>query len=312
MVERAVCRALEVLALKQAELRLDAVCIVRGGGSSTDLGCWNSYEICAAIAGMPVPVITGIGHERDRVAADEVAHATAPTPTAAAELLCALARSADSDLREIADQMAALASQILAGAAHAIAAAQQEAISLTTNRASKESKLVGSMRGQCAADARRSLAPHADSVCRLHEALMQDVGRALRGELRTIVQMRSAVATSAVQETRQAGSELEEMTGEFTAIVRRNLFRQVADHNDKTTVLATLADRVIGRSRKVLGHLLELTLAYDPVHVLRRGFSITRNGNGKAVKSAADVAPGETIITRLASGQIASTITRTS
>src|SRR5262249_30571898 len=94
MVERAVCRALEVLALKQAELRLDAVCIVRGGGSATDLGCWNSYAICAAIARMPVPVITGIGHERDRVAADEVAHATAPTPTAAAELLCSLARNA--------------------------------------------------------------------------------------------------------------------------------------------------------------------------------------------------------------------------
>jgi exodeoxyribonuclease VII large subunit len=69
---------------------------------------------------------------------------------------------------------------------------------------------------------------------------------------------------------------------------------------------------VIGQSRNLLGHLSALIQAYDPVHVLRRGFSITLNVEGKAVKSAADLAPGGTIITRLALGQIASTITQTS
>ena len=197
MVERSVCRALEVLALKQTELRLDAICIVRGGGSATDLGCWNSYAICAAIARMPVPVITGIGHERDRVAADEVAHATAPTPTAAAELLCSLARSADSELRETADRMAAVVSRQLAGAAHAVESVQQAIVHSTTAHVSKERHLIRSFREQYTANARRALAPHTDTVRRLHEALLRDAGRALRGELGAILDLRTAVATVA-------------------------------------------------------------------------------------------------------------------
>lgn len=311
MVERAVCRALEVLALKQAELRLDAICIVRGGGSATDLGCWNSYAICAAIARMPVPVITGIGHERDRVAADEVAHATAPTPTAAAELLCSLARSADSELRETADQMVAVVGLRLAGAIHAVATTQHEIVLSTTNRVSKERQLVRSLRDQCATDTRRSLAPHAEAVRRLHETLLHDVARSLRGELRAILEIRTAAATAARQETRQAEQSLAQTTADFTALVRRNLDALAEDHEDTTAWVAVQADRVIGQNRKLLSHLSDLVQAYDPLHVLRRGFSITLNVEGKAVKSAADLAPGETIITRLASGQIASTITRT-
>ena len=76
--------------------------------------------------------------------------------------------------------------------------------------------------------------------------------------------------------------------------------------------VAALADRVIGQNSTLLKHQCDLVQAYDPVHVLRRGFSITLNVQGKAVKSAADLAPGETIITRLAAGQLASTITQTS
>jgi exodeoxyribonuclease VII large subunit len=312
MVERAVCRALEVLALKQTELRLDAVCIVRGGGSATDLGWWNSYAICAAIARMPVPVITGIGHERDRVAADEVAHATAPTPTTAAELLCSLARSADGALRETTDQMAAVVGQRLAGAAHAVASAQQEVVLSTTALVSKERQLVRSLPDQCAADARRSFTPHADAVRRLRESLLQDAGRALRGELRAILDVRAAAATAARQEARQSGKLLAETTGDLSAFIRRNLDALAEQHGDTTAGVVAQADRVIGQSRNLLGHLSALIQAYDSVHVLRRGFSITLNVEGKAVKSAADFAPGEAIITRLALGQIASTITQTS
>jgi exodeoxyribonuclease VII large subunit len=177
---------------------------------------------------------------------------------------------------------------------------------------SKERQLVRSLRDQCAADTRRSLTPHADTVCRLHEALLQDAGRALRRERRAILDMRTAAATAARQEARQAEHSLVETTGDFTALVRRNLDALAEVHEDTSAGVAAQANRVIGQNRKLLGHLSDLAQAYDPVHVLRRGFSITLNVEGKAVKSAAELAPGETIITRLASGQIASTITRMS
>lgn len=65
----------------------DALVIVRGGGSQVDLSCFDTYEIAAEIAKFPLPVITGIGHERDYTIADITAHTKLKTPTAVAEFL---------------------------------------------------------------------------------------------------------------------------------------------------------------------------------------------------------------------------------
>lgn len=65
----------------------DVVVIIRGGGSQTDLGCFDSYEMAANIAQFPLPIIAGIGHERDETIVDRVAHMRVKTPTAAAAFL---------------------------------------------------------------------------------------------------------------------------------------------------------------------------------------------------------------------------------
>jgi exodeoxyribonuclease VII large subunit len=65
----------------------DAVVIIRGGGAKADLNCFNSYLVASHIAQFPLPVITGIGHERDTTIADMVAHTRMKTPTAVAEYL---------------------------------------------------------------------------------------------------------------------------------------------------------------------------------------------------------------------------------
>ena len=65
----------------------DAVVIVRGGGSQIDLSCFDAYGLAAEVAKFPLPVITGIGHERDDTVVDIVAHTKLKTPTAVAEFL---------------------------------------------------------------------------------------------------------------------------------------------------------------------------------------------------------------------------------
>ncbi len=65
----------------------DVVVIIRGGGASLDLLCFDDYLLANNIAQFPIPVITGIGHERDLTVADIVAHTNLKTPTAVAEFL---------------------------------------------------------------------------------------------------------------------------------------------------------------------------------------------------------------------------------
>ncbi|MBQ9463093.1 MAG: exodeoxyribonuclease VII large subunit [Bacteroidales bacterium] len=64
----------------------DAILILRGGGSTLDLACFDDYDLCAAIARCPIPVCTAIGHDRDEHAADLVANVSVKTPTALADL----------------------------------------------------------------------------------------------------------------------------------------------------------------------------------------------------------------------------------
>jgi exodeoxyribonuclease VII large subunit len=72
---------------------IDLIALVRGGGSKLDLAAFDAEEVGRAVASMPVPLITGIGHETDRTVADEAAAVALKTPTAAAEWV--VARVAD-------------------------------------------------------------------------------------------------------------------------------------------------------------------------------------------------------------------------
>lgn len=65
----------------------DAVVIIRGGGATSDLSCFDTYDLANNCAQFPLPIITGIGHRRDETLLDAVAHTAVKTPTAAAELL---------------------------------------------------------------------------------------------------------------------------------------------------------------------------------------------------------------------------------
>jgi exodeoxyribonuclease VII large subunit len=65
----------------------DALVLIRGGGAQLDLDCFDDYGLASELAQSPIPVITGIGHERDETIADLVAHTKMKTPTATAEFL---------------------------------------------------------------------------------------------------------------------------------------------------------------------------------------------------------------------------------
>ena len=84
-VEPSVLEALYAIAEQEEEW--DAVVIIRGGGATSDLSDFDSYALASAIAQFPLPVIVGIGHDRDQTVLDFVAHTSLKTPTAVAAFL---------------------------------------------------------------------------------------------------------------------------------------------------------------------------------------------------------------------------------
>ena len=83
--EQSILNALSAIA-NEEEL-YDAVAIIRGGGSTSDLSLFDSYHIASYVAQFPLPVLTGIGHDKDISVTDMVAHTMCKTPTAVATTL---------------------------------------------------------------------------------------------------------------------------------------------------------------------------------------------------------------------------------
>ncbi|MGV8962492.1 MAG: exodeoxyribonuclease VII large subunit [Candidatus Saccharimonadaceae bacterium] len=91
----------------------DVVVIIRGGGASSDLNCFDSYGLASNCAQFPLPIISGIGHERDVTVIDAVAHTRVKTPTAAAEFLINRAVNTMSQLMSLQDNLVQFSRSIL-------------------------------------------------------------------------------------------------------------------------------------------------------------------------------------------------------
>lgn len=206
-----VVRALERLAAED----LDLVAVVRGGGAKLDLAAFDSERVGRAIGAMPVPVLTGIGHEVDRTVADEAAAISLKTPTAAAEFI----------VSRVADYAGRLG---------------------TARRMIRES----------------AQAAWAGAVSRLDHSAVQLAGT--RGVLR----------------------------------------RQIDQIDHIERGVAEGARSKIQRGREQLGAMGEMFEAIGVEPTLRRGFAILARPDGRVVRSAREMTPGDRVTARLADGSV--------
>lgn len=109
--ERSIIKALA--AIRKQKSAYDLVVIIRGGGSVIDLNCFDGYPLAAEVAGFPLPVITGIGHEKDDTVVDITAHTKMKTPTAVAEFLVSGLRSFEENLLGLENRIVTSAGQLL-------------------------------------------------------------------------------------------------------------------------------------------------------------------------------------------------------
>lgn len=89
----------------------DVVVLIRGGGATSDLSCFDTYELASNCAQFPLPVLVGLGHERDETVLDFVAHTSVKTPTAAAVFLIDRTQDFADALDEVMERLSSFSRQ---------------------------------------------------------------------------------------------------------------------------------------------------------------------------------------------------------
>ena len=102
----------------------DCVAIVRGGGATTDLNGFDDYDLAYRVATFPLPIVVGIGHERDRTVLDEIAHTRMKTPTAVAAFFIDSLRAAWQRAGQFTEWIARYSSERVLGESRRLDAAE--------------------------------------------------------------------------------------------------------------------------------------------------------------------------------------------
>ena len=139
----------------------DCVVVIRGGGATGDLASFDDYDLAANIAQFPLPVIVGIGHERDVTILDYVAAVRVKTPTAAAEGLIGRMETALGRVREVASELFRLAVSKVSGGLQQLAYCQGLLPSLVLGK-------IGRARSSLDAAVPDALRHAADQIIRRH------------------------------------------------------------------------------------------------------------------------------------------------
>ena len=92
--------------------QFDVLVLIRGGGAAIDLSCFDNYNIAFHLTQFPLPVLVGIGHERDETVLDLVAHTSFKTPTAVAAYLIECLLQVDAQINEVVDRLQTTIHQI--------------------------------------------------------------------------------------------------------------------------------------------------------------------------------------------------------
>ena len=287
-----VAQAVTLLDANADKYEIDVIIVARGGGSIEDLWAFNEEPIARAIFRSRTPIICGVGHETDTTVADMVADVRAATPTAAAELAVPDAsevRRYVDDLslrltRRMRDNIAA-AKLALDGVGRSVVFRDPMGCVRTRIQRIDELSLRGrGALGEMLAGARQAIQQPANRLAALHPAHLAARARA------KLQQSRHALAWALGRRAKLTGDRLTEATRRLEGCSPVHRF-------------ALACQQVDAAARQLEA------MSYRAV--LGRGFSVTRDSDGKILRSAGETFDGQTITTELSDGKVASVVGQT-
>ena len=258
-------RLLSVLDTQKDDLpRYDAICIIRGGGSVTDLYWLNDLELARAVCNCPVPVLTGIGHERDNTMLDEIANRCFDTPSKVAghirDVICGNAHTATGHYQQImhnARQQVAQADQANDALLSRIKADSLQQLNKAENHIDQ---LVA------------GLEPSLLRLLSETEAKLEQGMRWIESRAGLVLSNAEAQLGQYLDRIKFDGGRWLTVSYEDTGRVYQSVFQLGRQQIDLAV------NQVEAMGREILG--------IGPQATLRRGFAIIRNQNGNPIVSA--------------------------
>ena len=300
-----------VLPGSETDTDFDAVVIIRGGGAVNDMAYLNDYALARFVCLCRLPVLTGIGHERDNTLLDEVAHTRYDTPS-----------------KVIAGIEQAIATRA-AGAQAAMGAIMQTAeralqawrARIDRTQADIESQaarhLARSKEGTSAAFSAIQLAA-LQSVHMAREASLQRVTEIRQGAAAELASARSAVPALLMQVRSQVDSALQRAALTSEARMKAILDRAALDADRQRQALARamadtarLADQSLATAAASAQALMREIAGQGPDKTLGRGFVIVRTRDGKTASRAAQLEESSAIELEFSDGRRQSLVQET-
>lgn len=241
----------------------DCVVIIRGGGSTTDLISFDNQTLAEAVARFPIPVIVGIGHERDNTVLDYIANTRCKTPTAVAEFLTSTLRQSLDTVTGYVAEVIRFVNASLRGHQEKLANETRMVSTLVSTRLAQENTRLQSLR---------------DSIPQAVDTRLTMQSQRLANALRVI----STICDGRI------------------ATERTRL-------DSYPPRIAAATDFILRSQQQRIAQIAEMVKVLSPEATLRRGYSIT-TVDGHAVTDPSQLAPGQTITTRLLGGEVKSTV----
>lgn len=280
---RSITAALEKIF--QYEELFDAVVIIRGGGAQIDLACFDHYDLAFNVAQFPLPVITGIGHEKDDTVIDLVAHTRMKTPTAVAEFLISGALQFSQQLTELEKHFTDLVNDQL-----------EENHNRLNDAADQLSLLVG----QLIVKQTNRL-----NIARIH--LSNHSEGFLKNQLSELKGLTIDTSNKISLYVTRQDHLLEQSSNKLNYLIRGELSKNRNLLVQFQQLVKIRAVEAIRTESKNLHQIKEKLRLVDPQNILKRGYSLTMV-NGKLLKSIQLIKEGDLLETRLGDGTIESIV----
>jgi exodeoxyribonuclease VII large subunit len=308
---REVCNALQsAVSDRSSEYgdQPDAVVIIRGGGAVNDLAWLNDYDLARYICDLPIPVFTGIGHERDSTVLDEVAHTKFDTP-----------------------------SKVIAGIEQTITKRTSEAkaffeqVTTRSFRAVQSSKAVAvSLDATIRSEAVRHIASGKQATQALISAIRMDATKEVRVASEFSLQELQCVKTEARSQIAQAKQDVPMYWGQIslgakhhlrsTSVIvetllggvleqsRRDIVRASTQADEGLSVVAASARLQVRDGAARSEGLMREIAGQGPEKTLKRGFALVRDQTGKPITRVAQTVSDATIEIQFSDGKVTAAV----